>query len=91
MHCGRRHAPLYSALLEKSDNPRKRGKAVEHYHNTLSTRPISERIQFRLTNEDKRAVLALRDLLRPTMPLATRTDIIRAALRAAVEALGEKR
>jgi hypothetical protein len=61
---------------------------VEHYHHTLSTRPISERIQFRLTDEDKQAVIDLRDLLRPTMPLANRTDIIRAALREAVRALG---
>jgi DNA-binding FadR family transcriptional regulator len=64
---------------------------MDQYHNTLSTRPISERIAFRLTEEDKQAVLALRDLLRPTMPLATRTDIIRAALREAVEALTAKR
>jgi hypothetical protein len=64
---------------------------MEHYHNTLSTRPISERIQFRLTDEDKQAVIDLRDLLRPTMPLANRTDIIRAALREAVKALSEKR
>lgn len=61
---------------------------MEHYHHTLSTRPISERIQFRLTDEDKQAVIDLRDLLRPTMPLANRTDIIRAALREAVRALG---
>jgi hypothetical protein len=64
---------------------------MEHYHNTLSPRPISERIQFRLTDEDKQAVLALRDLLRPTMPLANRTDIIRVALREAVRAMSAKR
>jgi DNA-binding FadR family transcriptional regulator len=63
---------------------------MEHYHNTLSPRPISERIQFRLTDEDKRAVLALRDLLRPTMPLANRSDILRVALREAVKVLSAK-
>jgi hypothetical protein len=64
---------------------------MDQYHNTLSPRGISAHLSFRLTDEDKQAVLALRDLLRPTMPLATRTDIIRAALREAVEALTAKR
>jgi hypothetical protein len=64
---------------------------MDQYHNTLSPRPISERLALRLTDEDKQVILTLRDLLRPTMPLATRTDIMRAALRVAVEVLTAKR
>jgi len=63
---------------------------ISNYNNTTSQKGISDRLAFRLTDDDKRAMQALRDLLRPTFPFATRTDIVRTALREAEKALAAR-
>ena len=63
---------------------------TSNYNNTTSQKGISDRLAFRLTDDDKRAMQALRDLLRPTFPFATRTDIVRTALREAEKALAAR-
>jgi hypothetical protein len=63
---------------------------TSNYHNTTSPKGISDRLAFRLTDEDKRAMQSLRDLLRPRFPFATRTDLIRVALKEAERVLAEQ-
>jgi hypothetical protein len=63
---------------------------ISNYNNTTSPKGISDRLAFRLTDDDKRAMQARRDVLRPTFPFATRTDIVRTALREAEKALAAR-
>jgi hypothetical protein len=59
--------------------------------NTTNPKGINNhRLAFRMTEEDEKALLAVRDLLRPRLPFVTRTDIVRVALREAEKALREQ-
>jgi len=63
---------------------------VINYQKPTSRDFTGENVGVRLTRADKQAIVALRDLLRPTVPMANYSDIIRVALQTAPEALAEK-
>jgi hypothetical protein len=63
---------------------------VINYQRPTSRDFTGENVGVRLTRADKQAIVALRDLLRPTVPMANYSDIIRVALQTAAEALAEK-
>jgi hypothetical protein len=59
--------------------------------NTTNPKGINNhRLAFRMTEDDEKVLLAVRDLLRPRLPFVTRTDIVRVALREAEKALRER-
>jgi hypothetical protein len=61
---------------------------VINYQRPSSRDFTGENVGLRLTRDDKAAILTLRDPLRSTVPMANASDILRVALKTAVEALG---
>jgi hypothetical protein len=63
---------------------------VINYQKPTSRDFTGENVGVRLTRADKQAIVALRELLRPTVPMANYSDIVRVALQTAAQALAEK-